>query len=252
MKYILIVLLILTSIFLLYKEYSGLNNVFYKLQDSIYGKCIPNFNYKKFDGKIIGRKLYFSAIEVQYFYKSYQYYCVIPDSNFEKYKNGTIIEIYVDPIPSLLNQNEKICYTCEVRADPGDFGVLGFLYIIIWCFSIPFCMFLNLYIISLIIDFVPSELELLLKLKNYYNVNDYREVPQQDLEENVELQQIQKLTIKCPLCQKINNFYLNKQKMFETTDTECVVCKTNKSNIFFPECQHTIICDSCAPLLVIK
>lgn len=51
------------------------------------------------------------------------------------------------------------------------------------------------------------------------------------------------------MCPKINKFYLLNQKMFGSTEIECVVCKDNKANIFFPECKHLIICDNCALLL---
>lgn len=52
----------------------------------------------------------------------------------------------------------------------------------------------------------------------------------------------------CPMCKCENRIY-KEQKLVYGIEQECIVCMSNKINIYLPQCGHTILCKSCIEIL---
>lgn len=50
--------------------------------------------------------------------------------------------------------------------------------------------------------------------------------------------------VKCPICKQDNSIKKNQQKVIGLSDT-CVVCMNANVNVFFPNCGHVCVCQSC-------
>lgn len=55
---------------------------------------------------------------------------------------------------------------------------------------------------------------------------------------------IKKISVKCPLCQKVNTLLENQMKLFGVND-DCSVCYDNKVEVFLPDCGHACLCIKC-------
>jgi hypothetical protein len=50
--------------------------------------------------------------------------------------------------------------------------------------------------------------------------------------------------MKCPLCRSMNKIPVDQKQVYGIDDV-CVVCKTDKAQIYFPSCGHVCVCHSC-------
>ena len=48
---------------------------------------------------------------------------------------------------------------------------------------------------------------------------------------------------KCPYCRSINN--KNKIMKLKGNEQKCCICLDNNINIYFPECEHSVVCEKC-------
>lgn len=177
MKYTLNILVILITIILIYYEFTGyLDPIYNKIGEYSYRQCIYNFNYKKFNGKIIKEIMYVPGIKVEYIYKLKKYRCIIPDTNYSKYENITNIEIYANLNFDFENRQEKLCYTCQVRPnlsftnsnfESESEGLLKKIYDLIRVLSLLIFFIADWILIVNISYMVPYEYELYLKFKLY-------------------------------------------------------------------------------------
>src|SRR5437016_9120920 len=53
------------------------------------------------------------------------------------------------------------------------------------------------------------------------------------------------LLVKCPLCRAENKID-SSQKPVKGIETQCVVCKDNLAQLYFPQCGHVCVCQSCS------
>ena len=57
------------------------------------------------------------------------------------------------------------------------------------------------------------------------------------------------VNVKCPKCLQNNSLNIDNFTSYDNCDEYCCVCLFNKANVFFPECKHIIVCNSCAKIL---
>ena len=87
MKGSIIIIFTVLYFILIYYFCNIIPSIYDKIGFSIYKQCIFDSRYKKFNGKIIGRKQYTTKTEIEYFYQNYDYRCEIDNIDFLKYKN---------------------------------------------------------------------------------------------------------------------------------------------------------------------
>lgn len=75
--------------------------------------------------------------------------------------------------------------------------------------------------------------------------NEYHNrVRKEQLDSTTNMLKIPDYIICCPMCKTENKLFKD-QKPVYGIDQECVVCMSNKINVYLPQCGHTIMCMNC-------
>jgi len=57
--------------------------------------------------------------------------------------------------------------------------------------------------------------------------------------------------VKCPICRKENDIPIIQKKIYGC-ENDCLICFEKKVNVYFPECGHISVCDTCCDRLAIN